>query len=136
MAITRIAQPTRPRVIHTPGHTPGNAALSLANREVLIVGDTLATLSLSRGESGPQLLPPFLNEDHGRALASLERSSRSRLAGSCPVTVFPAREARSRPSSWPGRSRPDSPALAARLEQTDDLVRSVNEPAATLIKVR
>jgi glyoxylase-like metal-dependent hydrolase (beta-lactamase superfamily II) len=71
--------PGRPRVIHTPGHTAGNAALSLADREVLIVGDTLATLSLSSGESGPQLLPRFLNEDHDRALASLEKT--------CPVTV-------------------------------------------------
>ena len=34
------AQPGRPRVIHTPGHTAGNAALSLADRDVLIVGDT------------------------------------------------------------------------------------------------
>ena len=65
--------PGRPRVIHTPGHTAGNVALSLADREVLIVGDTLATLSLSSGESGPQLLPRFLNEDHDRALASLEK---------------------------------------------------------------
>jgi glyoxylase-like metal-dependent hydrolase (beta-lactamase superfamily II) len=65
--------PGRPRVIHTPGHTAGNAALSLADRGVLIVGDTLATLSLSHGESGPQLLPRFMNEDHDRALASLER---------------------------------------------------------------
>ena len=65
--------PGRPRVIHTPGHTAGNAALSLADREVLIVGDTLATLSLIPGESGPQLLPRFMNEDHDRALASLEK---------------------------------------------------------------
>jgi len=65
--------PGRPRVIHTPGHTAGNVALSLADREVLIVGDTLATLSLSHGEAGPQLLPRFLNEDHDRALASLEK---------------------------------------------------------------
>src|SRR5580692_9435704 len=35
-----------------------------------------------------------------------KRSSRLTLAGSCPVTVFPGREVRSRPSSWPGRSRP------------------------------
>jgi glyoxylase-like metal-dependent hydrolase (beta-lactamase superfamily II) len=48
-------------------------ALSLADREVLIVGDTLATLSLSRGEPGPQLLPRFMNDDHDRALASLEK---------------------------------------------------------------
>ena len=65
--------PGRPRVIHTPGHTAGNSALSLADREVLIVGDTLATLSLSPGESGPQLLPRFINEVHNRALASLEK---------------------------------------------------------------
>ena len=67
--------PGRPRVIHTPGHTAGNVALSLADREVLIVGDTLATLSLSPGESesGPQLLPRYMNEDHDRALASLQK---------------------------------------------------------------
>ena len=65
--------PGRPRVIRTPGHTAGNAALNLADREVLIVGDTLATLSLLRGESGPQLLPRFMNEDHDQALASLEK---------------------------------------------------------------
>jgi glyoxylase-like metal-dependent hydrolase (beta-lactamase superfamily II) len=65
--------PGRPRVIHTPGHTPGNAALSLADHEVLIVGDTLATLSLTHGESEPQLLPPFMNQDHDRALASLDK---------------------------------------------------------------
>jgi glyoxylase-like metal-dependent hydrolase (beta-lactamase superfamily II) len=40
---------------------------------VLIAGDTLATLSLSHGEPGPQLLPRFMNEDHDRALASLEK---------------------------------------------------------------
>jgi glyoxylase-like metal-dependent hydrolase (beta-lactamase superfamily II) len=48
-------------------------ALSLAGRDVLIAGDTLATLSLSRGEAGPQLLPRFLNVDHDQALASLEK---------------------------------------------------------------
>jgi glyoxylase-like metal-dependent hydrolase (beta-lactamase superfamily II) len=63
--------PGRPRVIHTPGHTAGNVALSLDDRDVLIVGDTLATLSLSPGQSGPQLLPRYMNEDHDQALASL-----------------------------------------------------------------
>src|ERR1700744_2389858 len=41
--------PGRPRVIHTPGHTAGNAALALPDREVLIAGDALATLSLLHG---------------------------------------------------------------------------------------
>src|SRR4029077_19440461 len=65
--------PGRPRVIHTPGHTAGNVALSLADREVLIVRYTLGTLSLPPGEPGPQLLPRFMNEDVDRALASLEK---------------------------------------------------------------
>jgi glyoxylase-like metal-dependent hydrolase (beta-lactamase superfamily II) len=65
--------PGRPRVIHTPGHTAGNAALSLPGRDVLIAGDTVATLSLTHGESGPQLLPRFMNEDHDQALAALEK---------------------------------------------------------------
>ena len=78
--------PGRPRVIHTPGHTAGNVALSLADREVLIVGDTLATLSLSHGESGPQLLLPFLERDHDRALASLEEKIQA-----CQGWLSPAR---------------------------------------------
>ena len=65
--------PGRPRAIHTPGHTAGSASLSRADREVLMVGDTLATLSLVSEDSGPQLLPRFMNEDHDRALASLEK---------------------------------------------------------------
>jgi glyoxylase-like metal-dependent hydrolase (beta-lactamase superfamily II) len=48
-------------------------ALSLDGRDVLIVGDTLATLSLSHGGSDPQLLPRYMNEEHDRALASLEK---------------------------------------------------------------
>ena len=73
--------PGRPRVIHTPGHAAGNVALSLADRDVLIAGDTLATLSLSHGGSGPQLLPRFLNADHDRAWPRWKRSRRSRPAG-------------------------------------------------------
>lgn len=49
--------PGHPRVIHTPGHTAGSAALSLEDRDALIVGDTLATISLVSAESGPHLPP-------------------------------------------------------------------------------
>ena len=65
--------PGRPRVIHTPGHTAGNAAISLEDREALVVGDTLATIDLVSGESGPRLYPRFVNDDHDRALASLQK---------------------------------------------------------------
>ena len=65
--------PGRPRVIHTPGHTAGNAALSLEDRGALIVGDTLATVGLVAGESGPHLPPRFMNDDHELALASLQK---------------------------------------------------------------
>ena len=63
--------PGRPRVIHTPGHTPGNAAISLEDRGVLVVGDALATIDLVSGGSGPRLLPAFTNDDHELALSSL-----------------------------------------------------------------
>jgi glyoxylase-like metal-dependent hydrolase (beta-lactamase superfamily II) len=65
--------PGRPRVIHTPGHTPGSAAISLEDREVLIVGDALATIDFVSGESGPRLLPRFMNDDYELALASLQK---------------------------------------------------------------
>ena len=53
---------------------PGKLVSRLADVGVVVKqGDTLATLSLSPGESGPQLLPRFLNDDHDRALASLEK---------------------------------------------------------------
>ena len=65
--------PGRPHVIHTPGHTAGHSALSLADHEVLIVGDLLATIDLVSRGSGPHLPPSFMNEDHERALASLQK---------------------------------------------------------------
>lgn len=65
--------PGRLRVIHAPGHTPGNAAVSLEERGVLVVGDALATIDLVTGEAGPRLLPRFTNDDHDLALASLQK---------------------------------------------------------------
>jgi len=81
--------PGRPRVIPRPATPPETRSLSLADREVLIAGDTLATLSLVPGESGPQLAPSV----HERGFTTgpwprWKRSSRSMLAGSCQVTVF------------------------------------------------
>jgi len=63
--------PGSPRVILVPGHTPGNAALHLADRGVLFVGDSLATIAVTTGVVGPQIAP--FTADADQALASLDR---------------------------------------------------------------
>ena len=57
------------RVIHAPGHTPGNCALHAPALEALFVGDTLATLAVTSGREGPQVAP--FGADVEQALASL-----------------------------------------------------------------
>jgi glyoxylase-like metal-dependent hydrolase (beta-lactamase superfamily II) len=87
--------PGHPRVIHAPGHTAGNVAISLEDREVLIVGDTLATIDLAPGESGLACARVSSTTITSGRWRRCRRSSRSRLAGCCPVTVFLGREVRS-----------------------------------------
>ena len=64
--------PGRPRVIHAPGHTPGNAALFLAERRVLFSGDALVTRNPLTGRVGPQIMPSGFNRDTTQALHSLD----------------------------------------------------------------
>lgn len=59
------------RVIHTPGHTPGNTALHAPGHDALLVGDTLSTLAVTSGRVGPQISP--FSADPDQALASLGR---------------------------------------------------------------
>ena len=59
------------RVIATPGHTPGNVAMHAPHVDALFAGDTLSTLAVTTGASGPQI-PPF-TADPEEALASLSR---------------------------------------------------------------
>jgi glyoxylase-like metal-dependent hydrolase (beta-lactamase superfamily II) len=63
--------PGAPRVIHTPGHSPGSAALHFAGLDALLVGDAFATLAVTSGYAGPQIAP-FTSEP-AEALASLAR---------------------------------------------------------------
>lgn len=65
--------PGRPQVIHVPGHTEGEVAFYLPDRDVVFCGDALATVNFEtwRGNR-PQLMPPWLNVDHQQARASLD----------------------------------------------------------------
>ena len=70
----RLDVPGRPRVIHTPGHTPGEVSFFLADRGVLLSGDTLVTRNLMTGAmGGPQLCSRVLNDSDPEARRSLDR---------------------------------------------------------------
>ena len=63
--------PGRPRVIHMPGHTPGQCALWLESGRVLFSADALVTFDLLTGAPGPAVAPDFVNHDSAQALRSL-----------------------------------------------------------------
>jgi len=64
--------PGQPRVVHTPGHTPGSSALFLERQGVLLTGDSLVTRNPLTGRLGPQIMPSGLNQDTDEALRSLD----------------------------------------------------------------
>jgi glyoxylase-like metal-dependent hydrolase (beta-lactamase superfamily II) len=68
--------PGRPRVIPTPGHSPGHVALHLPDRGVLIAGDALCTYNVLTGARGPQLVPRAFAADAQQGLASLDALER------------------------------------------------------------
>jgi len=63
--------PGSPRVVLTPGHTPGSAVLHVASLDALFVGDALATYAVTTGAHGPQVAP--FTADAAQAVASLAR---------------------------------------------------------------
>jgi glyoxylase-like metal-dependent hydrolase (beta-lactamase superfamily II) len=63
--------PGSPRAILTPGHTPGSAVLHVPSRNVVFVGDALATYAVTTGARGPQVAP--FTADAAQAVASLAR---------------------------------------------------------------
>jgi glyoxylase-like metal-dependent hydrolase (beta-lactamase superfamily II) len=63
--------PGSPRVILTPGHTPGSAALHVASLGALFVGDAFATYAVTTGARGPQVAP--FTADAAQAVESLTR---------------------------------------------------------------
>ncbi len=65
--------PGHPRVIATPGHTPGHCAFHFETHGALFVGDAMCTLNMVTHSRGPQLMPSSMNESNAQALASLDR---------------------------------------------------------------
>jgi glyoxylase-like metal-dependent hydrolase (beta-lactamase superfamily II) len=63
--------PGAPRVVLVPGHSPGSAALHVATRDALFIGDAIATYSVTTGQRGPQIAP--FTQDAAEAVRSLDR---------------------------------------------------------------
>ncbi len=55
--------PGKPRVVHTPGHTPGHCAFLFERHGALFVGDALCSWNPLTGRRGPQVLPTPSNVD-------------------------------------------------------------------------
>jgi glyoxylase-like metal-dependent hydrolase (beta-lactamase superfamily II) len=68
----RLDVPGRPRIIHSPGHTPGECVVHVEERDVVFTGDALVTLDPATGKVGPAVLGAPFTEDRARAFASLE----------------------------------------------------------------
>jgi glyoxylase-like metal-dependent hydrolase (beta-lactamase superfamily II) len=63
--------PGSPRIIHTPGHTPGSVAVHVPALDALFLGDTMTTRNVLTGVTGPKPAPFTL--EPGQAVASLDR---------------------------------------------------------------
>jgi glyoxylase-like metal-dependent hydrolase (beta-lactamase superfamily II) len=64
--------PGRPRVVSTPGHTPGHSAFVFDTPAAVFVGDAMCTLNPITHRRGPQLMPRALNESNEQARSSLD----------------------------------------------------------------
>lgn len=69
----RLDVPGRPRIIHCPGHTPGECVVHVEERDVVFTGDAIVTLDPTTGKVGPAVLGAPFTADRARAFASLKR---------------------------------------------------------------
>jgi glyoxylase-like metal-dependent hydrolase (beta-lactamase superfamily II) len=63
--------PGSPRIIHTPGHTPGSVTVHVPAVDALFLGDTMTTRNVLTGITGPKPAPFTLQPE--QAVASLDR---------------------------------------------------------------
>jgi glyoxylase-like metal-dependent hydrolase (beta-lactamase superfamily II) len=64
--------PGSPRVVATPGHTPGHSALFFESKGVFFVGDALCTRNPITGRVGAQVMPSALNVSTDQCFDSLQ----------------------------------------------------------------
>ena len=69
----RLDVPGYPRIIHAPGHTPGECVVYVEERDVVFTGDAIVTLDPTTGKVGPAVLGAPFTEDRARAFASLKQ---------------------------------------------------------------
>ncbi|MGH2378331.1 MAG: MBL fold metallo-hydrolase [Candidatus Limnocylindria bacterium] len=69
----RLDIPGRPRVIHTPGHSPDSCSFWVEGREVVFTGDALVTLNALSGRREVSISADPFNADTSQAIASLDR---------------------------------------------------------------
>jgi glyoxylase-like metal-dependent hydrolase (beta-lactamase superfamily II) len=65
--------PGHPRIIATPGHTPGHCAIHFEEHQALFVGDELCTLNPLTGNRDPQVMPALTNVSTPQCFESLAR---------------------------------------------------------------
>jgi len=63
--------PGKPRIIHTPGHTPGSVSVHVPMVDAIFLGDAMTTRNVLTGASGPRPAPFTLQP--AEAINSLER---------------------------------------------------------------
>jgi glyoxylase-like metal-dependent hydrolase (beta-lactamase superfamily II) len=63
--------PGAPRIIHTPGHTPGSVSVYVPAVDAVFLGDAMTTRNVLTGATGPKPAPFTLKPDE--AAASLDR---------------------------------------------------------------
>ena len=61
--------PGSPRALHTPGRTPGSAAIAVEKRNALLAGDAMCTWNPYTGRVGPQITGS--GHENGPVLTSL-----------------------------------------------------------------